>query len=112
MVGLEKIGGFKVPQNSQDVINSYWLYTFIVLDNLGITRDDLIDKLAKKGIETRPVFYPLHTMPPYKNFGSSDVLQNSIWVSSNGLSLPSSASLTEKELDYICTSITEIIAEP
>ena len=108
---LEKIGGFKVPQNSQDVINSYWLYTFIVLDNLGITRDDLIDKLAKKGIETRPVFYPLHTMPPYKNFGSSEVLQNSIWVSSHGLSLPSSVSLTEKELEYICASIKEIRAK-
>jgi perosamine synthetase len=109
---LEKIGGFKVPLYSKDVINSYWIYTFIVLDNLGISRDEVIDKLASKGIETRPVFYPLHMMPPYKNFGSSDVLQNSIWVSSNGLSLPSSASLTEKELDYICTSITEIIAEP
>jgi hypothetical protein len=30
----------------------------------GVSRDQLIAKLAERGIETRPFFIPLHTLPP------------------------------------------------
>lgn len=36
-----------------------------------MTRDALIDKLNLAGIETKPVFYPLHEMPPYTDMGES-----------------------------------------
>ncbi|OFV91964.1 MAG: hypothetical protein A3H95_16000, partial [Acidobacteria bacterium RIFCSPLOWO2_02_FULL_64_15] len=45
-----------------------WLYTLLVTDEAGIGRDEVIEKLQLTGIESRPVFYPLHEMPPYRAF--------------------------------------------
>jgi len=32
----------------------------------GKNRDQLIDFLSNKGVETRPFFIPLHTLPPFQ----------------------------------------------
>ena len=50
-------------------------------------------------------------MPPYSNYGNSNNLQNSINISNNGISLPSSVNLSEKEQNYICESIIKFISE-
>ena len=43
----------------------YWMYT-IYLRNGGIQqRNEVINQLDQRGIETRPVFYPLYQLPPY-----------------------------------------------
>ena len=42
----------------------YWLYS--VLLPAGVERDRVMLLLAEEGIETRPFFYPLHEMPPYR----------------------------------------------
>ena len=60
-------------------------------------------------METRPVFYPLHIMPPYKKYIKSGVkFPNADYVSQNGLSLPSSVTLSDSELDSIETAINSI----
>ncbi len=52
-----------------DVVHSYWM-NCILIPEAG-ARDSLREHLARVGIETRPVFYPVHTMPVYY---SPDVL--------------------------------------
>lgn len=102
---LGEISFFQIPAEKKNVISSYWLYTCIVLPNAPFTRDNLIEYLGKQGIETRPVFYPMHIMPPYRNFGNSNDMKISSHVSTCGISLPSSVNLTELELGYITASI-------
>lgn len=89
--------------------HSSWLYT-CVLDKT-ISRDYVITELLKYGIESRPVFYPLHTMPPYKKFSKSESLQNSITVSSYGVSLPSSARMSEEEVMYTARCLKEVLSK-
>jgi perosamine synthetase len=102
---LSKIPYFQLPAEREDVVNSYWLYTFMVKPSAPFKRDDLIHHLSLKGIETRPVFFPIHEMPPYVSYGKPDDLQVSRQVSQCGMSLPSSVNLTESELVYICRAI-------
>ena len=56
------------PVEFQDIQSkgesSYWL-TSILTEESQI-KDDLSDFLSLSGIETRPLFYPAHTMPMYK----------------------------------------------
>lgn len=102
---LKKFKYFVVPSDTTKSINSYWLYTFLVNEDAPFKREDLMDFLYQNGVETRPVFYPMHIMPPYVNYGNKNYLKNSQNISNKGMSLPSSVSLTEVELGFICSVI-------
>jgi len=106
---LSKFDFFQTPVQKKNTFNSYWLYTFLIKDNAPFTREKLMDYLNQKGIESRPVFYPLHVMPPYKTFGEKDNLQVSTMISNSGISLPSAVSLSSIESEYICNCIKDFI---
>jgi len=87
-----------LPKNNWST-NSYWLYT-VLINKIGkIKRDKLISGLLKKGIETRPTFFPFNKMLPFKTFakGSFSVSEE---IAYNGISLPSN-SINFKDQDYI-----------
>lgn len=60
-------------------------------------------KLAENQIETRPLFYPIHTMPPYKKAKKFPVAER---LSKNGISLPSAVTLTQNDARRIVSLIT------
>jgi perosamine synthetase len=106
---LERLGRFDIPAQENDCVNSYWLYTCMIKAGAGFTRDQLIDYLNRNGIETRPVFYPIHIMPPYVNFGAPESLKVSADLSQRGMSFPTSVNLTEVELAHICKMVTKFV---
>jgi hypothetical protein len=66
-------------------INSRWLYT-ILLSGFGESfRNNLIEGLARDMISSRPGFYPLHIMPPYKDTKGN--YKNSSYYGSNRMSI-------------------------
>jgi perosamine synthetase len=107
---LKKYTYFQTPTQNKDIKNSYWLYTFLILKNAPFTRDDFAKYLNENQIETRPVFYTLDEMPPYKKFIKSKNLTNSVYVSKNGISLPSSVMLLDEEVEHICNVIDDFIS--
>ncbi|QQL50837.1 aminotransferase class I/II-fold pyridoxal phosphate-dependent enzyme [Mucilaginibacter ginkgonis] len=100
---------FQIPAEKENTVNSYWLYTFLVNESAPFKREELMEYLNNTGVETRPVFFPMHQMPPYLNFGKPEDLKVSIHVSECGMSLPSSVNLTDIELNHICNSINEFV---
>ncbi|NMB64649.1 MAG: DegT/DnrJ/EryC1/StrS family aminotransferase [Spirochaetes bacterium] len=84
-----------------EVVHSYWMYSILVNDSKD--RDALRDFLAGNGIETRPVFYPVHTMPMYsQKFQKHPVAEKIGW---SGINLPSWPGLEKKQVDYVCETI-------
>jgi len=63
-------------------------------------RDKVKDKLEMKGIESRPVWKPMHLQPLYKDspYYGSEVGEN---LFKKGLCLPSSSILTNDDVAYI-----------
>lgn len=104
---LKEIPYFILPAVKEWSVNSFWLYTFLVKEDAPFTRDELMDFLTSKGIESRPVFFGLHEMPPYVAFGKAEELTVSKRTSVCGMSLPSSVNLSQPELLHICNSINE-----
>jgi perosamine synthetase len=102
---ISKINFLTTPVERKDCVNSYWLYTFLVNEDAPFTRDNLIEYLSLCGVESRPVFFPIHEMPPYQEFGLQDDLKMSKKVSVQGMSLPSSVMLADLEMEHICNSI-------
>jgi perosamine synthetase len=82
--------------------NGNWMISILTKNSKD--RDLLRNFLAEKNIETRPFFYPIHTMKMYKSF---ELFPVSTMISSKGLNLPSSPNLTENQISYICKSINE-----
>lgn len=102
-----------LPLDSADAVNSFWLYTLELPE--GTDRDELMRAMMHAGIETRPVFYPLHTMPPYQQYvQAGQTFPGSLQASSRGLSLPSAAHLSPDEARHVATTLLEqlAVAEP
>jgi perosamine synthetase len=84
-----------------NVFHSYWMCSILV--ETPAQREQLRDELMEKGIETRPLFYPIHTMPMYSaKFQKYPVAENLGW---RGINLPSYPSLEEKQVKHICDII-------
>jgi perosamine synthetase len=91
----------EVHREAEDAIHSYWMVS--VLTRSADERDGVRKALAAGGIETRPVFYPVHTMPMYATrFQRHPVAENIGW---RGVTLPSWPGLTDQNLDRICDII-------
>lgn len=84
---------------SPGTTTSSWLYG-IVLRNKA-ERDALVEYLAKKGIESRTFFYPMHQQPAYQALPRMGEFKISEKLADCGISLPSSASLDLSDQDYV-----------
>jgi perosamine synthetase len=88
--------------------NVWWMFSILVNDKSAIGRDELMLKLLEDGIETRPIFYPMHIMPPYydKNAGCPV----SAKIAAAGLNLPTHAKLSRENISFICGKIKKYVA--
>ncbi len=91
----------RLHNESQNTIHSFWLCS-IMLDKLQ-DRDKLRLHLARKGIETRPFFYPVHTMQMYRKPGLK--LKNTEKIFKSGINIPSWPGMTKKNLDEVVFAI-------
>ncbi len=99
-----------LPPEQSWATNSYWLFTFLLKDSAPLEPQELRTAMAMRGIETRPVFYALHTMPPYEKIARDTDMRNSLEISARGISLPSYVQLTEQERDFIAEIIVKLIS--
>jgi len=91
--------------NGEDVYHSYWMCS--ILTNDAKQRDLLRTHLENEGIETRPLFYPVHTMPMYSSqYQRHPVAENLGW---RGMNLPSYPTLKTEEIEFICEKIKEVL---
>lgn len=79
--------------------HTYWMVSILLNDTVRIERDELMKLLESDGIETRPLFYPMHAMPPYYEESTYPVSDQ---ISSRGFNIPTNAILGESEISFIC----------
>jgi perosamine synthetase len=97
--------GVDFHSESVGVRHSYWMCSILVADPA--RRDPLRSHLAEAGIETRPLFYPAHTMPMYAaRFQRLPVAEDLGW---RGINLPSWPGLEDEQVDMICRTIREFL---
>ena len=104
------IPGVQHPAERPETKHGYWMYSVLLRDPLGRHRDEAMRLLGQKGVETRPFFYPMHTLPMFcgMNERRYPVAER---VSSRGINLPSSTRLTEEEVIHVCHMVRETLEE-
>jgi dTDP-4-amino-4,6-dideoxygalactose transaminase len=98
--------GLGSPPRASWADPSMWLYSVLdQSDDRGQRRDALLDALEAQGIEARPVWSPLHTMPMYRSaarLGDGSVAES---IAEHALSLPCSAGLTTEEQERVVGTV-------
>ena len=98
--------------------NAYWMYGIVLKDSVNLSRDEIMAKLLKEGIESRSFFMPMHSQPCFME-RKSESLANlpdcsgdypvSELLSKRGLYLPSSSSLTKEQILKVCDALAKIL---
>lgn len=89
-----------------EVRHSFWMCSILVADP-GI-REPLRTALEEAGIETRPLFYPVHTMPIYaQKFQRHPVAEGLGW---RGINLPSWPGMSRFQVQSVCDTIIKFFS--
>ena len=106
---INMIKGLRISNLSYYTGCNYWLNILEINEHLSKTKlSKIIKYLNKNGIKTRPFWYPSHLQKPYKNCQTYklDYIKK---IYQNRLCLPSSAQLTKKQQDFICSKLKNIL---
>jgi perosamine synthetase len=106
---LGGVEGLTLPVEKDWALNSHWLYSIVVEKEFGIGRDEVVEKLGERGIESRPFFASVHKFDYYKacECSSMEVTDD---LERNGLNLPSSTGITDEDIETICKEIRQLRA--
>lgn len=90
----------KYHQAIGEIKHSYWMFTILAASD--IERTALRNFLKEHGIETRPTFHPVHTMPMYNTGEKFKVAED---LGSRGINLPSYPDLSDSDIKFIIDKI-------
>ncbi len=104
---LENIPGVIMQEFKKEVDPLVWAVALRIDPRVfGQNRDHVMAQLSLAGIETRPGFYPVQSMPVYKRYIRTK-LPVAAKISLNVLSLPSFSTLTESQIKWICGKLNK-----
>ncbi|HEY4147065.1 DegT/DnrJ/EryC1/StrS family aminotransferase [Pinirhizobacter sp.] len=96
-----------LPAKRRNFREVYWMYNVFLRTGDASRRDAVMLRMDEMGIETRPVFYPMHVMPPYKEDASYPVADE--WYV-RGINLPTHQELTEDDVKRVVECLLKAMA--
>ncbi len=102
---LAGIDGLTLPSTPAAGAHAWWMYTVHVEpEACALTAAELRAALARQGIETRPVFSPLHVQPVLQERAApaQGPFPVAEWAALTGLNMPTSARMGDDDLDRVC----------
>jgi perosamine synthetase len=104
--GLQGVAGVRPMKQARWAASTYWMYTIAVDETeFGMSSRELLRYLRDRGIETRPLWQPIHLSPAYVGPAHSryKVAER---LFTKGLSLPCSSGLTLEQQERVIAEIT------
>jgi perosamine synthetase len=92
------------PIQRNNSLNAPWIFTASFRSMNAQNRSTLANLLAAKGIETRPVFWPLSEMPAFRKY-PKDLTTNAFCISESGISLPTGIHIAKD----VCEEISDVV---
>lgn len=103
---LGDIKGVNLNRTAKWATNAYWL---ICLENKNWTqesRDQFMIELKKRGVDSRPFFYPMSQMPYINEEVNTPVSDR---VFKQGINLPTYFELEEKQVKFVCEVLKQLL---
>ncbi|NTV28855.1 MAG: DegT/DnrJ/EryC1/StrS family aminotransferase [Candidatus Omnitrophica bacterium] len=111
---LGKIEGLSLNETALNSRGSCWITAAIVDRSYRLKKEKIQLEFKRYGIDARPFFYPISSMPPYRPYcqGRSMSKENpvSYELSPYGICLPSGAMLKRSDVDRVCQAFVSILS--
>ncbi len=97
----------QLPYVAEWAHHVFWMYTIFIKGICEDRRDAVIQYMDHHGIETRPVFYPINSMPPYLD-QKADV-PTSTALAASGICLPTHELLSDDDQAWIAKILVQAV---
>lgn len=112
---LQGCGGITLNYELPDARNGYWMVTVVLDPSYGIEKEELQQQLSERGIDCRPFFHPLSSIPAYAHLPQAQEARERNHVSYGicplGLNFPSGLNLTKETVRYVCSEFRNILGQ-
>lgn len=102
---LEHVPGITRAPEATWARSVFWMYSILVDDAYPLSRDALMAALRQRGIDSRPFFRSIPSMPCHHRTAHLPIAED---LASRGINLPSSTKLTAGQIGYICDQIRQL----
>ncbi|MCB0482527.1 MAG: LegC family aminotransferase [Flavobacteriales bacterium] len=102
--GLQKVSGMSMYEEQEHSKSNYWMYP-LMLDAMHPM--DLTRKLSARGIQARPVWKLMHTLPMFKDCETFGI-EVSEEIYKRVLCIPCSTDLKEEDVMRVCKSLEDL----
>ncbi|HEX3855091.1 MAG TPA: DegT/DnrJ/EryC1/StrS family aminotransferase [Polyangiaceae bacterium] len=105
--------GIGIPPEAPWTSSSYWMYSILIGDDFGMSRDEVMTRLKAAGIETRSFFVSMHRQPALAKYGCDVSGQYPVTdeLARTGLYLPSTSGLTDAQIARIVKELLALRAQ-
>jgi perosamine synthetase len=102
---------FTLNETSQDVFSTYWMVTVLLPERLACQRDTIRARLAERGVDSRPFFHPLSSLPAFTGQGRGGQEKNptSYAIGPRGINLPSAMNLGRDDIARVANELFQAV---
>ncbi|HEV8438045.1 MAG TPA: DegT/DnrJ/EryC1/StrS family aminotransferase [Methylomirabilota bacterium] len=110
---LSGIEGLHLPAESPGAESVAWMYALRVTREFGCGRDELIRRLAERGVDTRTFFVPMHQQPVFRRMDlfAAERYPVAERLAEEGFYLPSGLTLRDEHIHYVAETVRAIQAD-
>lgn len=111
---LSGVDGLELmPERTDYADNIYWVFGMVLKDEVLFDAEEAMARLGRKGIGTRPFFWPMHEQPVFRAMGLFEGERHPVAerLARRGLYLPSGLALTDCQMDEVAEAVKEIMRE-
>lgn len=102
---LADVPGITMAGEAEGTTSVFWMVSALIDPPCALNRDALVIALRAEGIDSRPFFHPLDTLPPYRSERPAPVALD---LSRRGINLPSAPTLTREQVSRICGTLRRL----
>ena len=111
---LAGLPGVTLNYQAPGTKNTYWMVTAVLAESLGLRKERLMELLAVEGIDCRPFFHPLSSLPAYAGLPQAELARSrnraSYAISPYGINLPSALNLTREQIRRVAVALRDVLA--
>ena len=103
----------QVPHVEAWAKTSVWMYGLVLDDSVAYDAKEFAERLAEKGVQTRPFFLGMHEQPVYRERGLITATECPVTegIARRGLYLPSGQAITDEQIAAVIAAVREVLAQ-
>lgn len=109
---LQDVPGLRLPLPATDYAeNVYWVYGVVLKDEVPFDAEQAMQRLAERGVGTRPFFWPMHEQPVFKRMGLFKGIECPVAerIARRGFYLPSGLALTNAQIESAADQVGRLL---